>query len=317
MKLNKNSLKTIGHIVGWAIGIAALYFSLTNVKWSSVRHALATMQTVWIYPIIIGNFVVIVIKALRWQITIRPVKVVPLWMVFKVLTIGFMANNILPARLGDVLRIHLLGKNADFSRASTTSSAIADRIFEAVSFIFIAALLVIFVDVPKWMETGLIITLLITIVFYTLFIVYATRKIKHPFLKKLQDGAQSLRQPKIVLLGLTTSMISWILQGLLIYFTQLAFGVTVPIWGIILVLVAINLAIAIPSTPSHVGTFEFACILAYTFLGVDKNLGLLIAITYHLLQVLPVTLVGGALFLSASLKNRRNTPCVEGLDTSC
>jgi len=317
MKLNKRNLKTIGHIVGWAIGIAALYFSLTSVKWSSVRHALETMQTVWIYPIIIGNFVVIVVKALRWQITIRPIKVVPLWMVFKILTIGFMANNILPARLGDVLRIHLLGKNADVSRVSTTTTAIADRIFEGISFIFIAAILVIFVDVPKWMETGLIITLLITIALYTLFLIYSTRKIEHPFFKKLQDGAQSLRQPKIVLLGLTTSMISWALQGLLIYFTQLAFGVTVPIWGIILVLVAINLAIAIPSTPSHVGTFEFACILAYTFLGVDKNVGLLVAVTFHLLQVLPVTLVGGALFLSSTVKSGRNTPCAEGLDTPC
>lgn len=310
-------LKTAIHATGWLIAAAAIYFSVKNLDMSSMRRALGSMNSAWIYPIVILNFVVISLKALRWQITFKPVKDIRFLMIFKVLVIGFMANNVLPARLGDILRIYLMGKDAVVSKITATTTLIADRAIEVVSFLILAAGLVLFADVPEWIKTGLIITLFITMTAYTLLLIYSAKEVERPFFKKLQDGIQSLRQPKYVTLGIIASLLSWILQAFLIYMTQLAFGVVLPVWGTFLVLVAVNLAIALPSAPSNIGTFEFACILAYTYLGVDKSLGLLIGITYHLLQVVPVTLAGGMMLLWAYLGGRKVPATARGPEISC
>lgn len=317
MKRSNRNLrrKTIAHVAGWLIAAVSLYFAVRNINLEQLKHALNSMRTVWIYPIVIGNFVVIALKAIRWQITLKPVKAINFATMFKVLTVGFMANCILPARLGDVLRIHLLGRDASISRVTTTTTVVADRLLEGVAFLFIAALLVIFTDVPGWMERGLIATLLITLVAYLFAIIYSTREFESSVMRRLQAGIESLRRPGLTIPALGISILSWALQGFLIYMAQMAFGVDIPVWGIVLVLVAVNLAIFLPSAPGNLGTFELACVLAYMYLGLDKGLGLLIGITYHILQVIPVILAGGAVVLSDYFGSRKTPVPAAGHDT--
>lgn len=305
--------RTMTQFVGLCIGIIALYFSLRGTNLDTIKQALFKMNIWWTIPIIIGNFGVITIKAARWKVLFKPVKKVRLATMFEVMTIGYMANNVLPARMGEGVRVHLLGKNADVSRVTTSTSLIADWIVEGISFLILAALLIIVTDVPYWMKSGLTIFLLVTFILYTLAFVSSFRNTNNVFLKKLQKGLRPLRNPKIITTAIGISVLSWIAQGLLVYMTQLAFGIQLPVWSILIVLISVNLAIALPSAPSHLGTFEFACVLAYTYMGLDKNMALLLGVSYHLLQIVPVTLVGGILL--GLLRNRppvvRNN---EGLD---
>lgn len=71
-----------------------------------------------------------------------------------------------------------------------------------------------------------------------------------------------------------------------------AYELEIPLTSSIFVVIAINLAIALPSAPGNLGTFEFAAILAYSFVGVDKATGLGIGIFFHFLQIIPTTLIG-------------------------
>lgn len=292
--MKKFSPLKIGGIV---LGCVALFFAVKNIHGEEFVASLRQMNHFWIVPIIMANFLVILVKSYRWQIFVRPVKHVGIFYVFKIMLIGFMANNVLPARLGEPLRMQLMGKGKDLSRVTTSATMIADRIVEGVSFLFIAAILIIFSDVPTWMMRGILITLIIIGGLYAAMAIYSHRDLKNPWLIKFQDGMHALLNVKILSIGFATSMVSWVLQLAMIYMTQQAFGVETPIWGILLVLVTVNLAVAIPAAPAHVGTFEYACVLAYTYLGVSDSLGFLIGITYHLLQAMPVTLAGGALLL--------------------
>lgn len=289
--------KTAGRLAGIAIGLAAIYLSLKSIRAGEIKDAISSMCFAWIWPIVISNFLVVAVKAARWQAVITPVKKVGFFRVFKSLTIGYMVNSILPARMGEPFRAHLLSKDEEISRITTSATLIADWVVEGISFITLAALLALITDFPSWMRTGLIATLLVTIITYVLTITFSFGRFKSALANKIKDGLKSLRSMHLLPLALFISIISWFIQGLLVYMTQAAFNVHLPVWGIILVLTAVNLAIAIPSTPGHIGTFEFACILAYQALGVDKNSALLIGIAYHMLQVIPVTIVGGLLIL--------------------
>lgn len=285
------------HYSGIVIGIAALYIVYITINGSTLREAIAAVNVVWLVPIILVNVLVIFSKAYRWQALVKPLHHVSLLRITKILTIGFMANNILPARLGDAMRIHMMNRKTDLGRAATTGGLIADKIIEGLSFLFLTVLLFIFSNVPQWMRYGLGVTLLIIIGMYIAAHIYSRSNVRHPALARFQEGLAPLHNHRVFWIGVGTSLVSWLMQMAMIHMTQLAFGVHLPLWGTMLVLVAVNLAVITPGPPAHIGTFELACVLSYTFLGIDKNVGLLVGATYHLVQVLPVTLVGALILL--------------------
>lgn len=312
----KKLKKVVLHTAGWIIAGVAIYFTVWHLDFVSIRHSFSKMNKWWIAPVAAGNFAVILLKAMRWRITLLPVKKISTWLMFKTLTIGFMANNILPARMGDILRIHMLGKEALLSRVTSTGTAISDRIVEGLSFLLFAAALTLFTPVPEWMKDGTFITLFLTLAAYIFATFYTSRDIKHSFLKKFQEGFVSLNNLRLFSSCMLVSLLSWMLQGGLILMVQVSFGVYLPLWSVVLVLVAVNLAIALPSAPGNIGTFEYACILAYAYLGVDKNISFLIGVTYHILQAVPVMIAGGIFYIS-TFRETHNTEHALTRDSTC
>ncbi|MBI2092332.1 MAG: flippase-like domain-containing protein [Deltaproteobacteria bacterium] len=300
---NKNLIQVIGLI----IGLAAVFLSIKNVKSDLLWKSLSSMNIYWILPIIAVNFVVIGFKAGRWMILIGPVKKIGFWVMYRVLTISMMANNILPARMGEIARFYILGKEASISQISTAATILSDRIIEGISFLIMSFLLISLVDVPKWMERGLYATLAITLAIYILGMIYSKRSIKNSYLERIQKGIAGLVSPKLLSSGLIISFISWILQGLLIYMIQVSFNVQLPLWGVVLVLLSVNLIIAVPSAPAQIGTFEFAAVFAYTYLGLDNSTAFLLGATYHILQVVPVTIAGSVLLLTKNITSWKNS----------
>lgn len=293
----KNWVHRIASYSGIAISIVAIGVVIQAVNGNVLREVLGSVKVAWLVPVLLINGVVIISKAYRWQLLVKPLSHISLTQITHILTIGFMANNVLPARLGDAIRIHLLHRKTDLGPAASTGGLIADRILEGLSFLLLAALLFLLGNVPHWMLYGLGVTLLVVAGVYGASVFYSRSRMRHGVFIKLQEGLAPLHNRRVFILGFCTSLVSWSLQLLMIHMTQLAFGVHLPFWGTLMVLVAVNLAVIVPSTPAHLGTFELACVLAYTFLGVDKNVGLLIGATYHLVQVLPVTLIGALLLL--------------------
>jgi len=282
---------------GIAVGLVAIFCVFKMANSSELKSALKSVELRWIVPVLALNFFVVIAKAFRWQMLVKPLSNIGLYKITKILMVGFMANNVLPARLGEAVRIQMLHQKTELSAATTTGGLIADKILEGLTFVIVAALLVVFGGVPRWMIYGLTITLLAIVVAYTIALVYSRSSITHSLFARLQDGIEPLHDGRVFIYGSLASMVSWLLQLSMIYMTQLAFGVELPFWGTLLVLVAVNLAVVVPSAPAHVGTFELACVLSYTFLGIDKNVGLLVGAAYHLVQVIPVTLVGALILL--------------------
>lgn len=296
--MSKRGHKIIANIVGVLIGIAAIYVVLRGINASEIKDALSKMNVFCIAPLILVNFCIIYFKSWRWQILLKPIKHIDLQLIFNFLLVSYMLNNVLPVKVGEVARFHMTGKEMQISRYTTAASMVADKIFEGLSFLLLAALLLFFENVPNWMHNGLTVTITITLVGFVLAIIYSKRDYKNHILIKLQEGVKPLLQGDVFIKGLALSLLSWVLQILMVYLCQIAFAVYLPVWGTLLVIIAINLVAVIPSAPGNLGTFELACVMAYIFLGVEKELALLIGLTYHMVQFIPVTLTGGVLILS-------------------
>src|SRR3989338_9711616 len=117
------------------------------------------------------------------------------------------------------------------------------------------------------------------------------------FFKNLQRGIQSLRSSKLTALSLLVSLAGWFFQGLMVYWIHVAFSIILPFWSVILILVSVHLAMAIPTTPAQIGVFEYACVLSYLALGIDENMGILLGFVFHFLQLIPNLLIGFLFFI--------------------
>ncbi|MCX7959364.1 MAG: flippase-like domain-containing protein [Deltaproteobacteria bacterium] len=222
--------------------------------------------------------------------------------------VGFMANTILPARAGELVRALVLGKKENISKTTVLGSAALDRIFEGIGMLILLVIMPLIMETPDWMKKGtfgfiiffsaiFILTIMMmklnpeTFVKYIPFSERTNEVIKGIF-EKLQKGFEAINNIKTSSLAIILSLLGWITQIFMIYFVILSFGINLTPLSALMTLLAVNIAIMIPAAPGSLGTFELAVVLALGFFGVEKSTALSIALTYHFIQLIPVTIAG-------------------------
>ena len=303
--------------LGWTISIALLFLLAAKLDLSAVWQKLTKASWPMLALAAALNLVVCALKALRWQWLMRPNKHATYANIFKTTMIGFAGNNLLPARGGDVIKIHLLGKWENTSRAALTSVAGLDKLFDGVAILILLGLLSFIFTFPIWLRKG---TITISVIIVTglaislLLLRHHHRTPDHTasqlgFLgrlaKRLGQGMGVFTRRNLLVATLVASVVICLLQIETIRLCQLSFGSHTPIWVPVLVFVAINLAIAvIPAAPSHIGPYEASAVLAYSWLGIKAETALGIALAYHAVQLIPVTAIGLIFYFASGLKWR-------------
>jgi glycosyltransferase 2 family protein len=123
--------KTRQLLIGVAITIGALYYTLRNVSMDELITSFKDIDLIYILPAIVLNLLSYVTRAYRWQILLRPFKRISISGIYAPLMIGFM-GNILPARAGEFLRAYLVGKKHGITIAGAFSTIIIERLFDLI-----------------------------------------------------------------------------------------------------------------------------------------------------------------------------------------
>ncbi len=118
-------------LIGVAIAVGALYYTLRNVSMDELITSFAAIDLIYILPAIVLTLLSYVTRAYRWQILLRPFKEIPIRDIYAPLMIGFM-GNILPARAGEFLRAYLIGKKQGITFAGAFSTIIVERLFDLI-----------------------------------------------------------------------------------------------------------------------------------------------------------------------------------------
>jgi uncharacterized protein (TIRG00374 family) len=207
------------------------------------------------------------------------------------------ANLIVPARLGDLVRVFILKHEYGSSISQGISSLVVERVFDIVMVALLGAVSLLFVfNVPDWFYTVILLPLALGAVFFV-FLIFSGRLVSgNRYVRILlsildQIRAVSLSLPSVTSISLQ-SIVIWILDIVVCLFVAMMFQQTIPIAVIVLAIVIGNLVKAIPLTPGGVGTYELAVALTFTASGVDPAVATLIAVIDHLIKNL-VTLGGG------------------------
>lgn len=146
MKYNK---KNIFFILSIIASIVCLWLFVKNIKWALLGNALREANYWFIIPTLILSLLFYAVRALRWQGLVSHIKSIPIINLLSITCIGFMANNILPARVGEALRPFLLYKKENIKFSTSVATVIVERIFDMLSLILFTVVVIALLPHPS------------------------------------------------------------------------------------------------------------------------------------------------------------------------
>ena len=129
-------MKKLQILVSVVISAVCLYFSFRGIDWAKTGAAMAGANYLLIAATVGVTLVSIWLRAYRWKFMLDPIKKVSLNDLYSSTMIGFMTNNILPARLGEFVRAYALGHTAKVSKSAAFATIVIERAFDMVSLVF-------------------------------------------------------------------------------------------------------------------------------------------------------------------------------------
>jgi uncharacterized protein (TIRG00374 family) len=306
--------------VGVLISVLFVWLALRGLRLEQFWGAVKKANYIWLLPGVAVYFVGVWVRAWRWHYLLGPIKKIPTETMFPITTIGYMGNNIYPARAGEVLRAVILRRREGVPISASLATIIVERIFDGV-----VMLAFVFVNLPELAKLtgssgfvgniqqvavigtgaflGALAVFLIAAMFPQIaakigfwFIYRLLPKRMHDrvtsLATKFLDGLASLRSPVNVLKVFFTSVLIWLLETGKYWFVMHAFNFSVSFFALMLMNGIVNLATTIPSAPGYIGTFDAPGIAVLTAYGVDQATAAGYTLVLHVALWLPITLLG-------------------------
>ncbi|MGA2918139.1 lysylphosphatidylglycerol synthase transmembrane domain-containing protein [Methanoregula sp.] len=208
-------------------------------------------------------------------------------------------NLVVPARLGDFVRVFILKHEYNTTYSEGVSSLVVERVFDVVTVAFLGAVSLFFVlNAPSWFLTFIIVPLGAGVVFFAFLLIIGKFSSKNKYiviiLNMLHEIKRASLTPRsLTLLGIS-SMGAWFLDILACFAVVKMFEQQIPFAIIVLAVVIGNLVKAVPLTPGGIGAYEYSLMITFELAGVAPATATLIALIDHLVKNL-VTLVGGVI----------------------
>ncbi|MDH3734075.1 MAG: flippase-like domain-containing protein [Gemmatimonadota bacterium] len=306
-------------IFGVAVSLALLAYTLRDVSVAELLEHLGHANLWLLLAATAAATLTFALRAIRWRILLLPVAgELSFRSRFATVCIGFMANNVVGARVGEFARGYSLTRIEPVGLSPVIASLVVERLLDGIVTVglLIPAYLVIgperLASAGPLVEilTGFLIIVGIGIVVASAMVWLPgrllaladklTTRLPEKFTERLIgvlesfiDGLGVLRKWRILVAAFLWSVVVWVWNAFSFYLGLLAFDIVEPgFTGSMLLQSIISLFVAIPSTPGFFGPFEFGARVCLELYGIDPSLIVSFAASYHILTFLPVTLIG-------------------------
>lgn len=299
--------------LGFGISLIFIYFALRGQDFDQIAESLRGANYVWLIPALLAYFAGVGVRAVRWAYLLRPIQHISPKRLFPVVAIGYMGNNVLPLRAGEVVRSYALSVRFGIRKTGALATIAVERIFDGLTmvlFMTIASLsIALTTDLRNlfMVATGLFVVMsivLFLVVFAagarTWLIAFGVRLLPVRFGARVERMANSFieglgilrrRQDLAVVAG--ASVLAWSLEASMYLLIAEGFDLNLSPSAILMVTAVANLATLIPSSPGYVGPFEAGVVLVLAgALGIQREAALSYAVVVHAALYFPVTLLG-------------------------
>jgi len=298
--------------IGILVSLGCIYLVLRGVDLGKTADLLSGARPAWLVLALVGVAADLFFRALRWQCLIAPIKPVPLRRLSAYMLVGYLANNVLPARLGELVRSHYLGDREGISRSATLGTVVVERIVDTVVLVGIGAAAILVLNIRGVVASAVLVGVALAgMLVVALAIALAAHRLPGAeraavFLNRwprfvgvamrLRDGLRVAAMPRTVAAAGLLSVAAWSCTVFAVLAVGQSLGIQLTLGEGALLAAGTNLATAVPSGPGYLGTFEYAGQSIAAAFGLAGSEGLALAVLIHALT-LAVSSVGGAIAL--------------------
>ncbi len=304
--------------LGLALSALFLWLAFRQARLGEVAQALLTARYWLMAPVLVLTILAFAVRAWRWRFLLAGVRVISFWPLFSSTMIGFMGNNVLPVRLGELLRAHSIGVSTGVSRSAALASVVVERIFDIYVLLAMFGGILLLRGLPPDIRWWGAILLILVVPVLAVLIAYRARpepmerllrrfspeRIRPAVLRGAANfrlGLGALTEARAVVWVLFCSLLMWAFLSVAVYLCFVALNLHLSPDAAVVVLVIMAIGTMIPSAPGYIGTLQYAGTLALLQYGVERPLALSFTLLYHASQWIPVTGLGLILFLRERL----------------
>ena len=272
---------------------------------------------------IILNIFSINVRAYRWAFFFNKKDNISIGTLNLATFIGFMANNVMPVRIGELVRAFIVSKRDNLEISKSLATIVVERIFDVISILMVFGFISFYlkfntkqslnINIPDWLHKASLISLIvatIALVFLILTKFFHEQllflldslynKFKFKFIAKIKsfvhffiEGLNILGSFSRILIVFLLSMLIWAIlsAGIMLSFPAFEYKFKLPWISSLFMLTIMAFAVSVPSAPGFIGTFHWACIKGLQLLGINK-FNRAYAIIIHAASFIPITLIG-------------------------
>lgn len=327
----------LSRYLGFGVTLVFVALLLWKVDLREVTAALASANYLWVAPAIATTVASYLLRTGRWGQILQPIRRVSFRALLPVLMIGFMANNLLPARIGELVRAYALGRKTGLSKSLGLATILLERLFDGVTLLAVLGLFALLFPLSSWGRTAGLFAGAVFLVLAVALVGMLTRQslalrvlrtVSRPLPRGMGEqverkagsfieGLRVLRHGRDLLAIVAWSLVIWSVECGTYFVVIRSVHPTLragsPLLAAMLMMVMVNLGTLIPSAPGYVGVYQFFGVQALQAFGVTAEAALAVAILAQAVQWTIVTGLG-LIFVareSLDLRGLATEPAVE------
>ncbi len=307
-----NRTRLLVAALGIGLSAAAVWVLLRQTDVHELGRQLGSANLGWLAAGCLMTLVGYALRARRWGVLLAHRARVTQGRLFGATTVGFLAINTLPARLGELVRVYILARTERIPMGVVLGSVVVERLFDLVALAAFWALSLLFAPYPDWFRWSGYVTLgvgvLLVVVLLALHAAHVKEsaaldrlmgllpaRLRGPVssgVASFSAGLAGIRDPATILVAGLWTGVQWAAAGSVFVIVGKSMGLALPWWSPLLLAFVVSMAIMLPSSPGFIGVLEASGVVGAGLLGVGKSQGLAFGILYHVSQLAPLIVVG-------------------------
>lgn len=282
--------KYVYFAISTVIAAVLLYFSLRGIEWRRVWELMRSAHASQAGLLVLLFSISLFLRAVRWRVLLLAESRVKLGWAFHATSAGYLFNNVLPARAGELVRTMMVSRKAKISRTFVLTTAFLERVADAIALVTISGIvLALFTNGPDWLSraaapiagVGVVALIAITLLPRSqklLFLVLKRLPVGHKLGSKLEhvlqqilNGVGSFHDAGRLSRFVALTAVIWLLDATSAVVCARAIGLEIAFPLAMLLIAALGLGSALPSTPGYVGIFQFVAIGILTPAGLSRS----------------------------------------------
>ncbi len=303
-------------LIGPIVSLVALVWILRQLDVARLLDSLRDLRVSWLALMIPVYLCAYLMRGLRWELMLRPAKPIRLGVTTSIIFLGMLANNLLPARLGELVRAFALRAREKLPTAFGLASIVAERIFDGATLLLIFCATAVITPFPEsldrvlasmgWIAASLLLVALAVVLVARIrpqliealagsvagWLPEHVRKLVEQLWRSALGALAFLRADRTLLLFALLSLAVWLIEGAVLWLGLLAFGLEPDPHLAYFTLVLIGFGVAVPSAPGYFGVFEACVVLAFAAFGLSREVALSYAVVVHSLHFAVIGIAG-------------------------